>query len=259
VRPIGAIWRTGVRASRRRACGRHVRDNARRVPSRQLREVRRPRCRAGAARALAAEGEGGRDALPAGARNALAELLPELGGTGTRADDEPSARQGRLFEAILALLERLGRSGPVLLAIEDLHWAAGSTRDFITFLVRSAREEPLCLVVTYRSDELHRRHPLRAELERSATRCSPRSCWRPIPSRLRRRAQLTATAGCCPRRCATCCSRASSGSRPSRTQSCAPRRCSTGRSRTGCSRRSRGSPPPRRWRARARPSPTTCS
>ena len=37
--------------------------------------------------------------------------------------------------------------------------------------MRSAREEQLCLVVTYRSDELHRRHPLRpllAELERAA-------------------------------------------------------------------------------------------
>jgi DNA-binding CsgD family transcriptional regulator/tetratricopeptide (TPR) repeat protein len=111
------------------------------------------------------------ETLPAGTRNALAELLPELGGTGTRDDDEPHARQGRLFEALLALLERLGRSGPVLLAIEDLHWADGATRDFVHFLVRSAREEPLCLVVTYRSDELHRRHPLRpllAELERAA-------------------------------------------------------------------------------------------
>ena len=111
------------------------------------------------------------ESLPVAARNALAELLPELGGTGTRADEEPHARQGRLFEALLALLERLGRSGPVLLAIEDLHWADGATRDFVHFLVRSAREEPLCLVVTYRSDELHRRHPLRpllAELERAA-------------------------------------------------------------------------------------------
>ncbi len=111
------------------------------------------------------------ETLPAATRNALAELLPELGGTGTRSDEEHHARQGRLFEALLALLERLGRSGPVLLAIEDLHWADGSTRDFINFLVRSAREEPLCLVVTYRSDELHRRHPLRpllAELERAA-------------------------------------------------------------------------------------------
>jgi DNA-binding CsgD family transcriptional regulator/tetratricopeptide (TPR) repeat protein len=111
------------------------------------------------------------ETLPAATRNALAELLPELGGTGTRADEEPRARQGRLFEGLLALLERLGRSAPVLLAIEDFHWADGSTRDFINFLVRSARQESLCLVVTYRSDELHRRHPLRpllAELERAA-------------------------------------------------------------------------------------------
>ncbi|MGI8780244.1 MAG: ATP-binding protein, partial [Solirubrobacteraceae bacterium] len=120
------------------------------------------------ARGLAGEEAG---TLPAATRNALAELLPELGGTGTRTDEEASARQGRLFEAMLTLLARLGRSAPVLLAIEDLHWADGSTRGFITVLVRSAREEPLCLVLTYRSDELHRRHPLRpllAELERAA-------------------------------------------------------------------------------------------
>src|SRR5215218_6551904 len=124
-----------------------------------------------ALRPLARGPGAGSDGLPAATRNALAELLPEFGGTGTPADEEPSARQGRLYEAMLALLERLGRSAPVLLAIEDLHWADGSTRDFITFLVRSAHEERLCLVVTYRSDELHRRHPLRpllAELERSA-------------------------------------------------------------------------------------------
>ena len=100
-----------------------------------------------------------------------AELLPELGGmvAGAREDEEHGVRQGRLFEALLTLMERLGRRAPVVLLIEDLHWADGSTRDFITFLVRSAREESLCLVVTYRSDELHRRHPLRpvlAELER---------------------------------------------------------------------------------------------
>ena len=111
------------------------------------------------------------EALPAATRNALAELLPELGGTGTRQDDEPRARQGRVFEALLGLLDQLGRGEPVLLAIEDLHWADGGTRDFITFLVRSAREERVCLTVTYRSDELHRRHPLRpllAELERAS-------------------------------------------------------------------------------------------
>ena len=75
-----------------------------------------------------------------------------------------------MFEALLALIERLGRVQPVVLVLEDLHWADQSTRDFLTFLVRSARDEPFSLVVTYRSDELHRRHPLRpllAELERT--------------------------------------------------------------------------------------------
>lgn len=53
--------------------------------------------------------------------------------------------------------------------IEDLHWAHRSTLDLLTFLVRNLRAA-LLLVLTYRTDELHRRHPLRpflAELERS--------------------------------------------------------------------------------------------
>jgi DNA-binding CsgD family transcriptional regulator/tetratricopeptide (TPR) repeat protein len=52
---------------------------------------------------------------------------------------------------------------------EDLHWADQSTRDLLGFLVRNLRSG-VALVLTYRSDELHRRHPLRpflAELDRS--------------------------------------------------------------------------------------------
>ena len=94
--------------------------------------------------------------------------MPEFGAPDAASDGE--AHQARVFEALLALLERLGRVQPVVLVLEDLHWADPSTRDFLTFLVRNARTEPLSLVVTYRSDELHRRHPLRpllAELERT--------------------------------------------------------------------------------------------
>jgi tetratricopeptide (TPR) repeat protein len=109
--------------------------------------------------------------LSAPTRAALAELLPELGGGAAPTVETEGSRghQARVFEALLALLDRLGESGPVVLVLEDLHWADASTRDFLTFLVRNARTEPLLLVVTYRSDELHRRHPLRpllAELER---------------------------------------------------------------------------------------------
>ena len=52
---------------------------------------------------------------------------------------------------------------------EDMHWADRSTRTFVAFLARSVRQERLLLMLTYRSDELHRRHPLRpllSELER---------------------------------------------------------------------------------------------
>ena len=49
---------------------------------------------------------------------------------------------------------------PLLLVLEDLHWADRSTRDLIRFLVRSMWRERVLLLLTYRRDDLHRRHPL---------------------------------------------------------------------------------------------------
>ena len=98
--------------------------------------------------------------------------MPELGsrdGGGRRARRGRGAAQRRLFEALLALLERLGREQPVLLLLEDIHWADSSTRSFLAFVARAMSTERVLAVCTYRSDELHRRHPLRpllAELER---------------------------------------------------------------------------------------------
>ncbi|HEY4729442.1 MAG TPA: hypothetical protein VIJ32_14940, partial [Actinomycetes bacterium] len=74
-----------------------------------------------------------------------------------------------MFELLLVLLERLGAERPAVLVVEDLHWADRSTRDLLAFLHRNLRHGRLLLVMTYRSDELHRRHPLRpflAELDR---------------------------------------------------------------------------------------------
>ena len=71
---------------------------------------------------------------------------------------------------MLVLLEQLADTGPVVLVIEDAHWADRSTRDLLAFLIRNQRAlDGLLVVVTYRSDELHRSHPLRpllAELDR---------------------------------------------------------------------------------------------
>ncbi|HEY2877798.1 helix-turn-helix transcriptional regulator [Nocardioides sp.] len=54
-------------------------------------------------------------------------------------------------------------AGPVLVVLEDMHWADRSTQDFAAALSRTARGA-LLLVLTFRSDELHRRHPFRKAL-----------------------------------------------------------------------------------------------
>jgi ATP/maltotriose-dependent transcriptional regulator MalT len=101
-----------------------------------------------------------------GARD-LARLLPEFG---EPADDrDPDSARARLFEQMLALLERLAERRPVVLVIEDAHWADRSTRDLLVFLLRNLVHAAVLVVVTFRSDELHRSHPMRpviAELER---------------------------------------------------------------------------------------------
>jgi predicted ATPase/DNA-binding NarL/FixJ family response regulator len=94
----------------------------------------------------------------------LARLLPELGPdlSGRAAADSMQAAQ--LLELVLGLLTRLSFIQPVMLILEDLHWADHSTLELVAFLARSLREVPVLLVVTYRSDELRRRHPLRSLL-----------------------------------------------------------------------------------------------
>ncbi|GLW99614.1 AAA family ATPase [Microtetraspora sp. NBRC 16547] len=100
--------------------------------------------------------------LPDGSERELARLLPEFGEPSGNLHTE-SAR-ARLFELILTLLERLAERRPVVLIIEDIHWADRSSRDLIAFLSRNLRGAPVLMVLTYRSDELHRTHPLRPVL-----------------------------------------------------------------------------------------------
>jgi hypothetical protein len=67
----------------------------------------------------------------------------------------------QLLELVLGLLLRLSATQPVMFVIEDLHWADQSTLDLAAFLVRSLKEARVLVAATCRSDELHRRHPLR--------------------------------------------------------------------------------------------------
>src|ERR687892_2211046 len=122
----------------------------------------------GALRPLLRDGHPALDALPDPLRAALTAVLP---GLGDRVPSDREASQSSVFEALLALLEGLADARLVLLAIEDLHWSDSSTRHFLSFLSRTLCGERILVVGTYRSDELHRRHPLRpllAELTRDA-------------------------------------------------------------------------------------------
>ncbi|HLO36641.1 MAG TPA: AAA family ATPase, partial [Candidatus Deferrimicrobium sp.] len=102
------------------------------------------------------------EALFGQGRAELARLLPDLGPVAEEAPSSLSigSAQGRLFELLLYGLERLAARAPVVFIVEDLHWSDRSTRDLLSFLVRNLRDAPVLLLLTYRSDELHRRHPL---------------------------------------------------------------------------------------------------
>jgi DNA-binding CsgD family transcriptional regulator len=92
----------------------------------------------------------------------LGRLLPEVarsGPAGALAGD--GLEQLQVFDAVRALLLRRAQRSPVVVVLEDLHWADRATRDLIAFLARTLRSGRVLLVGSYRSDELHRRHPLR--------------------------------------------------------------------------------------------------
>ncbi len=122
----------------------------------------------GALRPLARTADPALAELSRGSRTQLAALLPGLDDSVSPPSSLGSSAQVRLFEALLDLLSILSQRQPVALFLEDLHWADRSTRTFVSFLARSVRQERLLVVLTYRSDELHRRHPLRPLLSELA-------------------------------------------------------------------------------------------
>lgn len=89
----------------------------------------------------------------------LVPLVPRLA-AGARGD----AVRADLVEAVHGSLADLGRRGPVLVVVEDVHWADESTRELLTLLFTRGGPDGVGLLVTYRSDDVHRRHPLSGAL-----------------------------------------------------------------------------------------------
>jgi ATP/maltotriose-dependent transcriptional regulator MalT len=92
----------------------------------------------------------------------LGRLLPVVRDDGAEATPPGDGfEQVQLLDGVLSLLGRLSERAPLLLVIEDLHWADAASRHLLGFLARTLRGNRVLLVASYRSDELHRRHPLR--------------------------------------------------------------------------------------------------
>ena len=85
----------------------------------------------------------------------LVALVPRLAG-GVRGN----IGRADLVEAVHGALAALGRRGPVFVVVEDVHWADESTRELLTLLFTRGSPDGVGLLVTWRSDDIHRRHPL---------------------------------------------------------------------------------------------------
>lgn len=75
-----------------------------------------------------------------------------------------SGSRTRLFQTLLALISQLAATATTTIVIEDLHWADRSTRDLLSFLIPNLRSERLLIVLSYRTDDVYRDHPLRPML-----------------------------------------------------------------------------------------------
>lgn len=104
---------------------------------------------------------------PAAARALAGPAAPELdrllGGVRGARSDDPGARH-RLFLAVDDVLTRVAERRPLVVVLDDLHWADRPTLLLLSYVLRSGRPAPLLVVGTYRDTEVGRRTPLAAAL-----------------------------------------------------------------------------------------------
>ena len=86
------------------------------------------------------------------------QRLPDMGPR--RTIDDPQIARFRLFDSITAFLKNASRTQPLVLVLDDLHWADEGSLRLLEFVARELAGARLLLIGTYRDVELSRRHPL---------------------------------------------------------------------------------------------------
>src|SRR6185295_14431315 len=103
----------------------------------------------------------------------LAQLVPELAAEGhesalqgAHAADAVAPEQARfrLFDGASAFFRKASQAEPLVLLLDDLHWADKASLLLLQFLARDIRDAQMLIVGAYRDVELRRQHPLGAVL-----------------------------------------------------------------------------------------------
>ena len=97
----------------------------------------------------------------------LARLVPDLGTSlphRQAVQAEPGTERYLLYEAVAATLHRVARRKPLVVVLDDLHWADTTSIGLLNHLVRHPEQSPLLILGTYRETDLSRTHPLAASL-----------------------------------------------------------------------------------------------
>lgn len=109
-----------------------------------------------------ARGEGDAAAHMLGPLRAiLAPLFPQLEGKASAPDNAFERHPDRPLELIFSVFERLSAAEPMLLVLEDVHWADQTSLEILHHLANRSHSLRLLIVATFRSDELHFSHPVR--------------------------------------------------------------------------------------------------
>jgi DNA-binding CsgD family transcriptional regulator/tetratricopeptide (TPR) repeat protein len=100
----------------------------------------------------------------------IAEIIPEvrvkLPGLEAPLTLEPEQARFRLFDSITTFLRNAAQSQPLMLVLDDLHWADNPSLLLLQFLTRQLERSSLLVVGCYRDLELSRQHPLSGTLAR---------------------------------------------------------------------------------------------
>ena len=103
-------------------------------------------------------------------RTVLSPLLPELRDPNVPdvlfSETSPDRETARVYEALSYAVRGLASPRPLLLILEDLHWAGSATIEALGSIFRDATRSPMLVVATCRQEETPVGHPLRA-LQRS--------------------------------------------------------------------------------------------